>query len=249
MYAGWRLNSSKLYSRGRSRVKSVIPSCPYYSTARPDLSSYAVLFSRDITAAAAGGNAVPPLPDSAFRIPNCPPPFPRAHKRLCRGYIRPNATFRRRTIHCPMNQNIISSRQRGTAPQAKVPAVPLRAQTPVPGLNPAKRNVSPAHNSLTHNAEYRFFAPARNSAASESPAAPAQTNAVHAFPRSPIPHFKFRIALRRSPARRNACAGAKTGRHLSPRRREKTPDAKKSRRIRMDAARFVNAITSRRSEQ
>ena len=32
------------------------------------------------------------------------------------------------------------------------------------GLYPAKRNIAPAHNLLSHKAEYRFFAIARNNA-------------------------------------------------------------------------------------
>ena len=42
------------------------------------------------------------------------------------------------------------------------PAVPPRAQTPVPALKPAGRSVAPAHNPLSHRAEYRFFASARS---------------------------------------------------------------------------------------
>ena len=47
-------------------------------------------------------------------------------------------------------------------------ARPPRAQTPVPELQPAKRSPSPAHNSLSHKAEYHFFAPARPNAVSGS---------------------------------------------------------------------------------
>ena len=32
------------------------------------------------------------------------------------------------------------------------------------GLYPAKRNIAPTHNLLSHKAEYRFFAIARNNA-------------------------------------------------------------------------------------
>ncbi len=42
------------------------------------------------------------------------------------------------------------------------PAVPPRAQTPVPALKPARRSIAPAHNPLSHRAEYRFFASARS---------------------------------------------------------------------------------------
>ena len=38
---------------------------------------------------------------------------PRAHKRLCRSYNRPNATLRRRTIHYPVMQSNTAPRQRG----------------------------------------------------------------------------------------------------------------------------------------
>ena len=37
---------------------------------------------------------------------------PRAHKRLCRSYNRPNATFRRHTIHDHIRRNIAPPRQR-----------------------------------------------------------------------------------------------------------------------------------------
>ena len=40
--------------------------------------------------------------------------------------------------------------------------IPPRAQTPVPALKPAGRSVAPAHNPLSHRAEYRFFASARS---------------------------------------------------------------------------------------
>ena len=42
------------------------------------------------------------------------------------------------------------------------PAVPPRAQSPVPALKPAGRSIAPAHNPLSHRAEYRFFASARS---------------------------------------------------------------------------------------
>ncbi len=42
------------------------------------------------------------------------------------------------------------------------PAVPPRAQTPVPALKPASTMAAPAHNSLSCEAEYRFFASARS---------------------------------------------------------------------------------------
>ena len=41
------------------------------------------------------------------------------------------------------------------------PAVSPRAQSPVPALKPARRSLSPAHNSLSHETEYRFDASAR----------------------------------------------------------------------------------------
>ena len=47
-----------------------------------------------------------------------------------------------------------------TPPRRQTP----RAQTPVPALQPAKRSLSPAHNSRTFKAEYRPAASARNNA-------------------------------------------------------------------------------------
>ena len=44
---------------------------------------------------------------------------------------------------------------------------PPRAQTPVPELKPARRNVAPACNSRSLKAENRFFASARNNADSK----------------------------------------------------------------------------------
>ena len=41
---------------------------------------------------------------------SAPPPDPRAHKRSCRSYNRPNAASRRRTIHYPMKRNSASPR-------------------------------------------------------------------------------------------------------------------------------------------
>ena len=57
-----------------------------------------------------------------------------------------------------------------TAPSCRAEQPP-RAQTPRPELKPAKRSLSPAHDSLTYKAQYRFFASARNTAPQNSPRA------------------------------------------------------------------------------
>ena len=51
-------------------------------------------------------------------------------------------------------------RNRNTSPRRQPP----RAPTPLPELYPAKRNIPPAHNSRSYEAEERIFASARTSA-------------------------------------------------------------------------------------
>ena len=54
-----------------------------------------------------------PSPAPLFRIPNFPSPFPRAHYRLCRDYIRQALSPRRLTIHAHMKTTGAAPRQRG----------------------------------------------------------------------------------------------------------------------------------------
>ena len=54
-----------------------------------------------------------PSPAPLFRIPNFPSPFPRAHYRLCRDYIRQALSPRRLTIHAHMKTAGAAPRQRG----------------------------------------------------------------------------------------------------------------------------------------
>ena len=56
------------------------------------------------------------------------------------------------------------------------PAVPPRAQSPVPALKPAKRSLSPARNSRSRKAEKRIAASARNTAP------PIERPSPHALP-------------------------------------------------------------------
>ena len=68
--------------------------------------------------------ATPPLSGEADRTavpPRAPTPVP--------AYNRPNATLRRRTIHQPTKQNILSSRQRGTTPRRLCVRTALTART------------------------------------------------------------------------------------------------------------------------
>ena len=73
-------------------------------------------------------------------------------------------------------------------------ARPPRAQTPVPELQPAKRSPSPAHNSLSHEAEYHFFASARPNAVSGSRMTPrrAPHQPPHAAGPEKAPYIKGR---------------------------------------------------------
>ena len=57
---------------------------------------------------------------------------PRAHNPLCRSCNRPNAAFRRRTIHYPMKRNSASPRQRGR----RIDNIPLRLTTPRAATRP-----------------------------------------------------------------------------------------------------------------
>ena len=75
-------------------------------------------------------------------------------------------------------------------------AVPPRAQSPVPELKPAGTTAAPAHNSLSCEAEYRFFASARdNIITKRKPHCPRRASAdkrPSARLRAPIPHSEFR---------------------------------------------------------
>ncbi len=72
---------------------------------------------------------------------------PEPHRRT-RASPRPNSEFR--------------------IPNPTLAAQPPRAPTPVPALKPARRSLSPAHYSLSCNAECRLFAPARNAAPTDA---------------------------------------------------------------------------------
>ena len=72
----------------------------------------------------------------------------------------------RRCGHTPSAEHPDSPNQPAAAcPHSEFripPAVPPRAQSPVPALKPASTVAAPAHNSLSCEAEYRFFASARS---------------------------------------------------------------------------------------
>ena len=143
--------TSKL--RGEEPSQSVIPSCPHYSTARPDLSSRAArfLFSRHkrriawnplirppmVGALANGKAGLADFPrlrgkhiharDGTSRVSAEHRPadrFPRAHNPSSRSCNRPNATFRRPAIHEPIIHTNISPRQRGTPPRGTARPAP-----------------------------------------------------------------------------------------------------------------------------
>ena len=67
--------------------------------------------------------------------------IPRARKRPCRSYDRPNATFRRPTIHSHIITANVSPRQRGQTPYAEAA---LRPRPASPFLRRSRRRTKPA---------------------------------------------------------------------------------------------------------
>ena len=138
-------------SEGRSPTKSVIPSCPHYSTARPDLSSRAArfLFSRHKRRIAWNPLIRPPMVVALANGKAGLADFPR---------------LRGKHIHARDGTRRVSVEHR---PADRPP----RAQSPLPALKPAKRNLSTARNSRTHHPHQHIAASARNTAPQTDPRA------------------------------------------------------------------------------
>ncbi len=96
---------------------------------------------------------------------------------------RPNAALRRQ------RKPLLSMR----SPSSPTPSF-HRAPHAIAGLYPAKRSISPAHDSLSRETDQRIAASARNNI---PPMEPAQPNARPRIPVPPIPHSEL---PRRSPA-------------------------------------------------